>query len=190
MAVSPTVRSTRAVLWPWVAAAAVIVPLLLVLIVGLGRDPRAIPSPLVGRQAPDFILPLFDHGTLDTATLRGKVVVVNFWASWCVPACSDEAPDLQRVWDQYRDRGVVVVGVDIQDHEPPALAFINRFGQTFPNGMDPTGKISIDYGVYGVPETFVIDQRGRIVFKQAGAITDDLLITQLTPMLRGRADAP
>lgn len=191
MAVAPAVKSSRrTVLWASIAAATVVVPLLLVLIVGLGRDPSAIPSPLVGRQAPNFILQLFGHGTLDTATLRGRVAVLNFWASWCIPDCSDEAPDLQRVWEQYRNRGVVIVGVDIQDHAAAAQAFISRFAQTFPNGMDQTGKISIDYGVYGVPETFVIDQRGRIVFKQAGAITDSLLAAQLIPLLRGGARAP
>ncbi len=83
-----------------------------------------------------------------------------------------------------------MVGVNIQDQEAPARAFISRFAQTFPNGMDRTGKISIDYGVYGVPETFLIDQRGRIVFKQAGAITAELLAPSLDRLLGGGAGAP
>src|SRR5713226_8564531 len=127
-----------------------------VLAFSLTRDPRAIPSPLIGRPTPDFSFELFDGGTLDTRALRGKVLVVNFWASWCYPACYEEAPRLQRMWERYRERGVVVIGVDIQDQESAAREFIRKFSQTFPNGMDVTGKISIDYGVYGVPETFVV----------------------------------
>jgi len=188
MAASRAVRPGRPAPWAWLAAA-VVVPLLLVLYMGLRWDPRAIPSPLIGRPAPEFALPLFDGGTLRTGDLRGKVIVVNFWASWCVPACTDEAPHLQRTWERYRDRGVVVVGVNIQDREGPARAFIRRFGQTFPNGMDHSGAISIDYGVYGVPETFVIDRRGRIVYKHAGAVTEELLASSIEPLLT-EADGP
>lgn len=95
---------------------------------------------------------------------------MNFWASWCYPACYEEAPRLQRMWERYRERGVVVIGANIQDRESAAREFIRKFGQTFPNGMDLTGKISIDFGVYGVPETFVVDQNGIIVAKFVGAV--------------------
>lgn len=189
MAVSPEVRQSRGLPWVWIMAAAGAVALLLVLIVGLQRDPTAIPSPLIGRSAPEFTLPLFDGSTLRSADLRGRVVVVNFWASWCFPACYDEAPHLQRVWERYRAGGVVVVGVNVQDQDGPARAFIQRFAQTFPNGMDRTGKISIDYGVYGVPETFVIDRTGRIVAKHAGAVTEEWLASEITPLL-GASGAP
>jgi len=183
MAVAPRVKSSRPLLWTGVAAAAIAAAILLVLIFGLHRDPRVIPSPLVGGQAPEFSLPLFDGGTLATSALRGRVVVINFWASWCFPACYEEAPHLQRIWDRYRDRGVVVVGVNIQDQDRPAREFLARFGQTFPNGMDPTGKISIDYGVYGVPETFFVDRKGRIVSKYAGAVTEETLASEIEPLL-------
>ena len=183
MAVAPQVKSSRPLLWTGVAAAAIAAAILLVLIFGLHRDPRVIPSPLVGGQAPEFSLPLFDGGTLATPVLRGRVVVINFWASWCFPACYEEAPHLQRIWDRYRDRGVVVVGVNIQDQDRPAREFLARFGQTFPNGMDPTGKISIDYGVYGVPETFFVDRKGRIVSKYAGAVTEETLASEIEPLL-------
>jgi len=83
-----------------------------------------------------------------------------------------------------------VVGVNIQDQDKPAREFLHRFKQTFPNGMDPTGKISIDYGVYGVPETFVIDQQGRIVSKDTGAVTEDLLASKIEALLRSHTGAP
>jgi len=183
MAVAPQVKSSRPLLWTGVAAAAIAAAILLVLIFGLHRDPRVIPSPLVGGQAPEFSLPLFDGGTLATPVLRGRVVVINFWASWCFPACYEEAPHLQRIWDLYRDRGLTVVGVNIQDQDRPARDFIARFEQTFPNGVDRLGKISIDYGVYGVPETFLIDRKGRIVHKYVGAVTEETLASEIEPLL-------
>ncbi|OLC29917.1 MAG: hypothetical protein AUH31_05740 [Armatimonadetes bacterium 13_1_40CM_64_14] len=166
--------------------AAAVIPLLLVLASGLRRDPRALPSPLVGRLAPPFDLQLFSGGRLRSAELRGRLVVLNFWASWCVPACTDEAPALQTIWEKYRAKGVTVVGVNIQDREAPARAFIQRFGQTFPAGVDPRGLISIDYGVYGVPETYVIDRSGRTVYKYAGAVSEDLLAPVMAPLLKTR----
>jgi cytochrome c biogenesis protein CcmG/thiol:disulfide interchange protein DsbE len=186
MAIPPQVTRVRARPWAWIGTAVVVLPLLAVLAFGLRRDPRALPSPLVGRPAPAFALELFDGRHLAMADLGGKVVVLNFWASWCVPACTEEAPHLQSLWTHYGHRGVVVVGVNIQDREAPARDFIQRFAQTFPNGMDPRGRISIDYGVYGVPETFVIDRQGRTVFKQAGAVTEEMLVPHLEPLLEPR----
>lgn len=179
-AAPPLVR--RAGPWVWAALAAVVI-LLAVLGAGLRRDPRRLPSPLVGRPAPAFSLPLLDGGVLRSESLRGRVVVVNFWASWCYPACYDEAPHLQRLWERYRGRGVVVVGVNIQDTESGARAFVRRFGQTFPVGMDRSGTIAIDFGVVGVPETYLIDRQWRIVYKHAGAVTADLLAARIEPLL-------
>ena len=110
---------------------------------------------------------------------------MNFWASWCFPACYEEAPRLQGVWERYKDCGVVVVGVNIQDQEAAALGFIRKFGQTFPNGMDRTGRISIDLGVYGVPEAFVIDQHGLIRAKYVGTVPEEWMIDHIY-LLRGR----
>lgn len=186
MADPPTVIARRPLPWVWIGMAAVVISLLLVLASGLRRDPRAIPSPLVGRMAPAFDLQLFTGARLASAELRGRPVVLNFWASWCVPACTDEAPSLQAIWDRYRTKGVTVVGVNIQDREAPARAFIQRFALTFPIGMDPRGEISIDYGVYGVPETYVIDRSGRIVYKHAGAVSEDLLAPMISPLLEAQ----
>jgi cytochrome c biogenesis protein CcmG/thiol:disulfide interchange protein DsbE len=148
------------------------VPVLVLLAYGFKVDHRDIPSPLVGRPAPAFALRTFDGEPLALETQRGKVVVLNFWASWCYPACYEEAPVLEQGWRAWRERGVVVVGVDIQDTEDKARKFMADFGITFPNAPDGGGKVSIDYGVYGVPETFFIDKQGRIRTKHVGAVTD------------------
>lgn len=181
-------RPRRTSLWIWIIVLGVTAPLVLVLAFGLQRDPRAIPSPLVGQRAPDFRLSLLDGTAFDTTKYRGRVLIINFWASWCFPACYQEAPELQEIWDRYRDRGVVVLGINIQDSEPGAREFIKRFGHTFPNGMDQTGRISIEYGVYGVPETFLIDGQGRLVYKQTGAITAQVIDGKLVPLLRAGRD--
>jgi cytochrome c biogenesis protein CcmG/thiol:disulfide interchange protein DsbE len=115
--------------------------------------------------------------------LRGRVVVVNFWASWCYPACYEEAPALERSWQVYRDRGVTFVGVDIQDKPEAGAKFIQDFKLTFPNAPDPTGRVSVDYGVYGVPETFFIDRQGRIRAKHVGALTEPIIREKLDRLL-------
>jgi cytochrome c biogenesis protein CcmG, thiol:disulfide interchange protein DsbE len=160
------------------------VPVLAVLAYGFRSDPRAIPSPLVGRPAVAFALTSYEGAPMSLETLRGKVVVLNFWASWCYPACYEEAPVLEAAWRAYRERGLVVVGVDIQDTEPAASRFIKQFGLSFPNAPDPKGKVSIDYGVYGVPETFVIDKQGRIRDKKVGAVTEAYLKAKIEPLLQ------
>src|SRR5581483_10845476 len=131
-------------------------------------DPRAIPSPLVGRPASAFAVRTFDGRTVTLDSLRGQVVVLNFWASWCYPACYEEAPALEAGWRRYRERGVTVLGVAIQDDAAASRGFIERFGLSFPNAPDPGGKLSIEYGVYGVPESFVIHRRGAAAGRGAG----------------------
>jgi cytochrome c biogenesis protein CcmG/thiol:disulfide interchange protein DsbE len=157
--------------WRWILPLSV-VPVLLLLAYGFRLNPRDIPSPLLERPAAPFTLTAFDGTPVVLEALRGKVVVVNFWASWCHPACYEEAPVLEQGWRAYRDRGVVVVGVDVQDTEEAARKFIDRFGLSFVNAPDPGGRVSVDYGVYGVPETFFVDRRGRIRAKHVGAVTE------------------
>jgi cytochrome c biogenesis protein CcmG/thiol:disulfide interchange protein DsbE len=149
------------------------VPVLALLAYGFRVNPRDIPSPLVGRPASAFALQTLEGAPLALEAQRGKVVVLNFWASWCYPACYEEAPVLERNWRAYRDRGVVVIGVDIQDSPEAAQKFTRDFGLSFPNVRDTTGQVSVDYGVYGVPETFFIDRGGRIRAKHVGAVTDE-----------------
>ena len=159
------------------------VPVLVLLAYGFRTDPRELPPALLGKPAAPFTLPTFDGKTVSLVEMRGRVVVINFWASWCVPACYDEAPSLERAWQGYRDRGVVLIGVNIQDKEEPARRFLDRFGHTFPNGPDSLGRVSIDYGVYGVPETFFVDRKGHIRFKKVGAVTDEILKQQIEKLL-------
>ena len=168
--------------WRWLIPLAAL-PLLALLAYGFRVNPREIPSPLVGRPAPGFALMAFDATPLTLDAQRGRVVVVNFWASWCYPACYEEAPVLERSWRAYRDRGVLVIGVDIQDTVEAAQKFIRDFGLSFPNAPDPTGKVSVDYGTYGVPETFFIDRRGRIRARHVGALTDDVIRAHVERLL-------
>jgi cytochrome c biogenesis protein CcmG/thiol:disulfide interchange protein DsbE len=163
------------------------VPVLALLAYGFHTDPRTIPSPLVGRPAPGFTLPAFEGPPVALEAHRGKVVVLNFWASWCYPACYEEAPVLERGWRAYRDRDVVVLGVAIQDGDQASRKFIADFSLSFPNAADRDGKVSVEYGVYGVPETFFIDRGGRIRLKHNGAVTDELFRTQVERLLGERA---
>ncbi len=113
--------------------------------------------------APQFALSRLDApGKLKLASLRGKVVVLNFWASWCAP-CKSEAPRLESAWRRFRGRGVVVIGVDGQDFSGDAKRFIRTHGITYPNVHDGPGDIGTKYGVTGFPETYFVDRRGRLV---------------------------
>ncbi len=139
-------------------------------------------GPLREGPAPDFTLKLFDGGEVSLADLQGQVVVLNFWASWC-PPCREEAPMLEAVWQRYRGQRVTVIGVDYQDTEAPALAFIEEFGITYPNGPDTRSRIAKSYGVQGVPETFVITGEGEIAEVFIGSPTETQLATVLEQLL-------
>ena len=121
-------------------------------------------------QAPDFTLERVDReGELALSSLQGKAVVLNVWASWCIP-CKEEAPFLEQIWQQNRDRGLVVVGLDAKDFRSDARRFVKRFGLTFPIVFDGPGDSLGGYGVTGFPETFVLDREGRVVEAFAGAV--------------------
>lgn len=168
-------------------AALVIVPVIgltLLLATGLGRDPRTLPSELVGKPAPLFNLPrLGDPGRIDLTSLRGQVVVVNFWASWCL-ACRKEHPHLLAAWERYRERGVVLVGIDFEDTEGAALAYTEEMGGDWPLVTDPGSRTAIAYGVFGVPETFVIAPDGTITAKRVGAVSYEWLTAEIDAALR------
>ncbi len=121
--------------------------------------------------APAFRLPALDGRTLDLAELRGRPVLLNFWASWCVP-CKDEAPLLERAWQTYRDKGLLVIGVNIQDLEADARRFVADNGITYPNVRDRDGKANRAYGITGIPETFFVSPDGRIIRKFPGAVVE------------------
>ena len=166
----------------WLIPAAAL-PVLVLLAYGFRTDPRAIPSPLLGKPAAAFTLATFEGARVSLEAVRGQIAVVNFWASWCDPACYDEAPALERAWRRYRDAGVAFIGVNIQDKEEPARKFLARFNHTFPNAPDRDGRVMVDYGVYGVPETFFIDRAGRVRAKRVGTVTDEILQQEIERLL-------
>lgn len=135
------------------------------------------------RPAPDFSLPLFDGGTFRLSEQRGQAVVLNYWASWC-PPCREEARTLEAAWLAYRDKAVLLVGVDVWDTEADARAFLREFGVTYPNGPDRSGEILIDYGVTGIPETFFIDREGRLVRRWIGPLTERQIAAFIEELLQ------
>ena len=124
----------------------------------------------VGKPAPDFTLPLLDGGELALSQYQGRPVVINFWASWC-PPCRQEAVALEAAWRAHAGTGVQFIGVDLQDREADARAYIRDFGVTYPNGTDIGGKISVDYGVIGLPVTFFVSREGVVERRFVGAIS-------------------
>ncbi|NDJ60744.1 MAG: TlpA family protein disulfide reductase [Chloroflexi bacterium] len=137
----------------------------------------------MGGPAPDFELMLFDGSEFRLSEQRGRVVVLNFWASWCGP-CREEAPELERIWQRYQDEGVVVVGVTYVDNERDSLAFMEEYGMTYPNGPDHGTVITRErYFIRGVPETFIIDQNGEVVFFKLSAVSEQELIDAIEPLL-------
>lgn len=169
--------------WKKIVTTLAALPVMALLAYGLTKDPKAIPSPLVGKEAPPFRLTLFNGEEVALGDFRGKVVVINFWASWCYPACWDEAPRLERAWNEYRDRGVVILGINYQDRETDARDFIQRFRKSFSNGPDTTGRIGMEYGVYGVPETFFVDRNGKMSHKHVGEIDWKTLAEEIAVLI-------
>lgn len=151
------------------AGLAVVVPLVLVLLVNLGRNPHVIGSPLVGRPAPEFALAPLDGGAPVTlASLRGRPAVINFWATWCVP-CMQEHPTMVEASQRLRDQ-VQFLGVVFDDQEENVRAFLDENGSPYPSLLDPEGKTAVAYGVAGVPETYFVDPQGVIVSKYVGPL--------------------
>ncbi|MGH7829610.1 MAG: TlpA family protein disulfide reductase [Candidatus Binatia bacterium] len=166
----------------------ILVPLVWLLAYGFSRDPRYIPSPLIAQPAPAFTTTLFDGKKIALEDLRGKVVFLNFWASWC-PPCRAEARELESVSRRLKDADVVFLGINIQDKEEDAVAFLEEFGITYPNGRDMSGKIAIDYGVWGIPETFFIDRDGTITYKHVGTLGSALITAKLEEARQGLTSA-
>ena len=174
------IASRRARLLAGVAAAvAVIVALLMT---GLGRDPSVFASPLVGRMAPNFTLPQLDGPPVTLARLRGQIVVINFWASWC-KECQDEQAALDQAWQQFQDSGVVVIGVNFQDTASAAWAYIRTDAVTYPVVEDAASKTALAYGLRGVPETFVVNPSGHIVKHVIGPVGAAGLAAEINSML-------
>jgi len=164
-----------------IVGALIVTPLLVFLALSFGKDPRAIDSPLVGRSAPDFALHGLDGERVQLADLRGKPVVINFWATWCQP-CIAEHPVLLAGAKQY-EGNVEFLGVIYQDEPEKIQSFIDRRGVWGPSLVDDDGTVAIAYGVYGAPETFFIDRDGVIIKKVTGALHPNELASLLNGML-------
>ena len=147
---------------------------LLIWKVAFGRTTGAADELAEGKlvHAPAFTLDRLDRdGQLDVGDLKGKAVVVNFWASWCVP-CRDEAPVLQKTYERYRDQGLVVLGVDVNDFRQDARRFMKRYGLTYPVVYDGKGSTVGKWGVRGFPETFFVDRTGKLVGERIEGAVD------------------
>ena len=166
-------------------ASLVVLPVLGLFAWGLKRDPNMIPSPLPGRDGPDFALPVFAPGqpplarqigdTVRLSAFKGQVVVLNFWASWCL-ACRDEHATLSAVARRYAGSPVHFVGVLYADRTAAGSQWISEMGgQAYPSVDDPRARTAIDYGLYGVPETFFLDKSGRVAYKHIGPVSEAVL---------------
>jgi cytochrome c biogenesis protein CcmG/thiol:disulfide interchange protein DsbE len=157
--------------------------LVIFLAIGLNRDPREVPSPLINKPAPAFNLPQLKEPakTFSAVDMRGKVWLLNVWASWCV-TCRDEHPLLL----QYAKTGVVpIYGLNYKDQRADALNWLNELGDPYVlSAADLDGRVGIDYGVYGAPETYLIDQAGTIRFKQIGPVTPDVWTKTIVPLVQ------
>ena len=173
----------------WAATGVVVLSVVMAVIftTRFGEDPNLVPSPLLGQPAPALELPLLDgSGTMDLSTLQGQVVVVNFFASWCVP-CREEQPDLAAAADAFADRDVVIVEIAYQDDPATALEFLDTYGRSESAIYlaDPGSRAAIAYGVFGIPETFFVASDGTVVGKAIGATEALTLGTTIDAVLRG-----
>lgn len=152
---------------------------------GLFVNVQKVPSALVGKDAAGFSVPALggSGGTVNLADFKGKPVILNFWASWCT-SCREEAEMLETFWQMSRETGIQVIGIAVQDTPEAAIEFARKAGKTFPLGIDESGKVGLDYGVYGVPETFFIDASGVIRYKEAGPVTREVLLTEAERLMK------
>ena len=169
--------------WRYILPAVVVIGLMAMLAIGLTLDPRKVPSPLIDKPAPPFSLPgLHEPGNrVSEASLHGKVHLVNFWASWCV-ACREEHEQIKQLATTYE---VPIIGLNYKDERTDAVQWLQRFGDPYTLiAVDYKGNVGIDWGVYGVPETFLIDKQGIIRYKHIGPIKPTDIPAKILPLLR------
>lgn len=178
----PTARTRRALRWTVLVPVALFAAMVALFAVGLTRDPREIPSPLIGKPVPPFDLPPVKGRSLGLASrdLKGEVSLVNVFASWCA-ACRSEHPIFLKL---QREGLVPIHGLNYKDRPDDAAAWLDALGDPYTRtGADLDGRVAIDWGVYGVPETFLIDGDGRIAYKHIGPITPEVLEKRLRPLI-------
>jgi cytochrome c biogenesis protein CcmG/thiol:disulfide interchange protein DsbE len=152
------------------------------LAVGLNRDPREVPSPLVGKPAPEFEVPQLHapDKTFSPKEMLGKVWLFNVWASWCV-SCRQEHPVLV----EYSKKGIPIVGLDYKDQRIDGLRWLKQYGDPYLlSAYDADGRVGINYGVYGVPETYLIDKAGTIRYKHIGPISPEAMEKKILPLMK------
>lgn len=175
--------ASRSRIWIFLVPLAAFAVLTVFLGRGLSLNPREVPSPFIGKPAPTFTLTRLDDAAVSvkSSDFQGKVWVLNVWASWCGP-CRDEHP----LWVDFARRNPVpIVGLNYKDQRSNALPWLRQLGDPYVMSLhDGDGKVAIDWGVYGVPETFVIDRQGVVRFKHVGPVTAELLRGKIEPLLR------
>lgn len=177
----PRTRSRRLILMMLLLAFAA--GLAAVLAVGFGRDPSVVNSVLLDRPAPSLRGQTLDGSAFDLSAYDGQITVVNFWASWCT-ACRKEHPELVAAARRLSPLGVQFVGVDTQDTVPAARAFLKEMGDwSYPSVFDPDGRHAVNWGTFGVPETFLVDETGRVRAKVIGPVTEEWLVSNINVLL-------
>jgi cytochrome c biogenesis protein CcmG, thiol:disulfide interchange protein DsbE len=175
----------RLPVWVRVLAFVILAAFLIAIAFGLRRSTQG--AVVIGQRIPPVRLTTFDNLTLSTtdAALSGKVIVINFWASWCNP-CASEAAVLQQAWERYQPEGkVVFLGIDYVDTEPEARAYLTKYGVTYPNGPDLGTVASTDFRITGVPETYIIDRQGKLAYKQVGPFQSvQEILALIDPLLK------
>jgi cytochrome c biogenesis protein CcmG/thiol:disulfide interchange protein DsbE len=169
--------------WKFLVPLGIFLVLAVFLARGLRLDPREVPSPLIGKPAPTFALTRLDDPaqTIRRDDMLGKVWMLNVWASWCV-ACREEHPLLVEF---SRRKLLPIYGLNYKDKRPDGMGWLNQFGNPYDASLfDDKGRVGIDFGVYGVPETFIIDKQGVIRFKQIGPVTPEVIRDKIEPLVR------
>ena len=173
--------------WKFWAVWVIVLGLIILLAFGFTTDPKKVPSPLMGKPAPDFqVDELNGEQKFSLNEFKGIPIVLNFWASWCAE-CRTEAVILEDFFQKYgaKNKQLVIIGIAIQDSPKKAKAFARHFGKTYLLGLDVVaGNIALDYGIYGVPETFFIDPEGNIFHKTIGMVTKELMEQKIKPILQ------
>lgn len=175
-------------MWRFLIPGAIFAVLIGFFVVGLNRDPGMVPSPLIGKLAPTYSLTKVEEPALKVSNtdMQGKKHLVNVWATWCV-ACRQEHEFLL---EMARQNVVPIVGLDWKDELPLAQQWLSQLGNPYiATGFDGDGRVAIDFGVYGAPETFLIDERGVVMYKHIGVLTADVWQNKLLPLIKGTAGA-